>query len=216
MQSESEKSGVALLNDLLIDAGIGPLSEDSINKFEAYLSLFVRWNARTNLSSVREPGEIVSRHFVESIFCARSISQSVSTLLDFGSGGGLPGVPIAICRDNINVTLAESQGKKSAFLLEAARSLGLNIRVYAGRAELLQEQFDCVTLRAVDRMSDAVRTASRLVNHGGWLALMTTNRDVAALKQAAGDEFDWQKDLFLPQSHERVLAMGVKQASLPA
>ena len=88
----------------------------------------------------------LSRHFVESIACARALPEGISTLLDFGSGGGFPGIPIALCRPEIAVTLAESQGKKAAFLQEAVRVLGSQAKVHAGRAELLTTQFDCVTL----------------------------------------------------------------------
>ena len=75
------------------------------------------------------------------------------TLLDFGSGGGFPGIPIALCRPEIAVTLAESQGKKAAFLQEAVRVLGLSARSTLSGPKLLTVGFDCVTLRAVDRMA---------------------------------------------------------------
>jgi 16S rRNA (guanine527-N7)-methyltransferase len=123
MQSESITAAGSILNRLLVEAELAPLGVAQTSQFEVYLSLFVRWNSRTNLSSVREPEAILSRHFVESIACARALPSGLSTLLDFGSGGGLPGVPIALCRPEIAVTLAESQGKKAAFLQEAVRSL---------------------------------------------------------------------------------------------
>ena len=74
------------------------LSAEQAQRFEAYLDLLVRWNARMNLTAVRAPGEIVQRHFAESIFAAQHIPSNVKTVLDFGSGAGLPGIPIAICR----------------------------------------------------------------------------------------------------------------------
>ena len=84
-------------------------------------------------------------------------------------GRRVSGIPIALCRPEIAVTLAESQGKKAAFLQEAVRQLGLAAKVHAQRAELLETCFDCVTLRAVDRMEEAVQSAASLVAEaGGW------------------------------------------------
>ena len=204
------------LNALLADTGLAPLDEATGRSFEDYLSLFLRWNTRLNLSAVRDEESILSRHFVESIACARALPAGIATLLDFGSGAGLPGIPIVLCRPEISVTLAESQGKKAAFLREAIRTLGIEAVVHAGRAELLTEPFDCVTLRAVDRMAQAVKTASRLVAPDGWLALMTTHSELANLKAVAGAEFLWSDAIPLPGSDERILALGRRNLSSPA
>src|ERR1700716_112541 len=83
-----------------------------------YLDLLLKWNARTNLTAIRDPEEIVRRHFGESLFAARHIDPKTKTLLDFGSGAGFPGLPIALYRPEIAVTLAESQNKKATFLRE--------------------------------------------------------------------------------------------------
>jgi 16S rRNA (guanine527-N7)-methyltransferase len=184
------------------------LDAEVTGKFETYLSLFVRWNARINLSAIREPEAILSRHFVESIACARALPAGISTLLDFGSGGGLPGIPIALARREISVTLAESQGKKAAFLQEAVRALGIPAKVFSGRAETLADRFDCVTLRAVDKMDSAVRLGARLVNVGGWLALMTTHADGPVLQRSAGDAYEWMEARPLPGSDDRILLLG--------
>src|SRR5207342_666778 len=104
-------------------------------QFQAYLELLLRWNARLNLTAIRDQEGILSRHFVESIACARAVPEEVATLLDFGSGAGFPGIPIALCRPEIVVTLAESKAKKAAFLQEALRTLALRANVRAKRAE---------------------------------------------------------------------------------
>src|SRR5579863_10026458 len=127
------------LNELLQKASLDPLDDEIIHKFEAYLSLFVRWNRKLNLSSVRDEEGIMSRHFIESIAVAQSLPSEIATLLDFGSGAGLPGIPIAVCRPRIAVTLAESQVKKAAFLQEAVRVLGISAKVHSDRAETLSE-----------------------------------------------------------------------------
>jgi 16S rRNA (guanine527-N7)-methyltransferase len=177
-------------------------------RFEDYLSLLLRWNARVNLTAIRDEEGIVSRHFIESIACARALPAGICTLLDFGSGAGFPGIPIALCRPEIAVTLAESQGKKAAFLSEAVRVLGVSATVHSGRAEALRAVFDCVTLRAVDRMQMAVQAAAPLVRPGGWLVLMTTTADLPALQEAVGAEFKWSKSLPLPGSEDRLIALG--------
>ena len=204
------------LNELLADAGLAPLDEATGRRFEDYLSLFLHWNARLNLSAVRDKEGILSRHFVESIACAQGLPTEIATLLDFGSGAGLPGIPIALCRPGVYVTLAESQGKKAAFLREVIRVLGIDAVVHAGRAELLIQPYDCVTLRAVDRMALALKIASRLVAPAGWLALMTTKSELAGLQGAAGAEFSWRDVIPLPGSNERILAMGRRSFSSPA
>ena len=192
----------------MADAALAPLSDSESVLFQSYLSLFVRWNTHINLTSVRTEEGILARHFVESIACARALPGGIATLLDLGSGGGFPGIPIALCRTEISVTLAESQGKKAAFLQEAVRVLGLNSRVHAGRAETLREHFDCVTLRAVDRMAEAVGVAATLVAPGGWLALMTTATELDALKAAAGAGFAWASTHPRSDGENRVLAFG--------
>jgi 16S rRNA (guanine527-N7)-methyltransferase len=204
----TEGSAAPRLNDLLEKAGLDPLDAEPSAKFEVYLSLFIRWNSKLNLSSVREEEEIISRHFIESIIVARSLPQQITTLLDFGSGGGLPGIPIALCRPEIVVMLAESQGKKAAFLQEAVRVLAIAARVHSDRAEALHEPFDCVILRAVEKMPKAVAAAAKLVSPTGWLALMTTDGALADLQAAAGEEFRWDSPIRLPGSDSRILTLG--------
>lgn len=208
--SETSESIAARLNDLLASAGLAPLEAGQAGRFESYLALLLRWNARVNLTAIRDQEGILSRHFVESIACARALPDGIDTLLDFGSGAGFPGIPIALCRPEIAVTLAESQGKKAAFLREVVRQLGLSTQVHSGRAETLTVSFDCITLRAVDRMEQAIRAATPLVKPAGWLAPMTTSLDLAAVHTAAGSGFLWSTPIFLPGGHDRVLMLGQK------
>lgn len=158
-----------------------------------YLELILKWNARTNLTAVRTPEEIVRRHFGESLFAGAHLEAELGanlgaklgaklgaesdaesgespTLLDYGSGAGFPGLPIQLLRPDLAVTLAESQGKKAAFLREAVRNLGLATEVWAGRVESMPpaRRFHTVALRAVDDMDLAVaeaagRAASRVL-----------------------------------------------------
>ncbi len=213
--SEGDDSVGMRLNALLGAARMEPLDAAQTSRFEEYLALLVRWNARINLTAVRDEDGILARHFVESIACARALPHGIDTLLDFGSGGGFPGIPIALCRPEIDVTLAEAQGKKAAFLQEAVRVLGIPVKVHAGRAELLKMQYKCITLRAVDRMDEAVEAAARLVEPDGWLALMTTRGDLGRLQTSAGARFSWESPIPLPGGDERLLALGRLGVSSP-
>jgi 16S rRNA (guanine527-N7)-methyltransferase len=197
----------ARLNELLVAAGLTALDDATAGRFEDYLSLFLRWNGRVNLSAIRDNEGIIARHIVESIIVSNALPPGIRTLLDFGSGAGLPGIPIALCRPEIAVTLAESQGKKAAFLQEAVRVLGIQAKVHAGRAEALDGDFDCVILRAVDKMPEAVAAAVPLVAPKGWLALMTTTSELEGLKGAAGGAFVFGNSQLLPGSTHRILTL---------
>jgi len=151
-------------------------------RFDDYLSLLLRWNARVNLTAIRDEEGIVPRHFVESIACARSLQSESPPFWISAPAQASPEFPSRSAAGD-RVTLAESQGKKAAFLSEAVRVLGVSATVHSGRAEALSAVFDCVTLRAVDRMQMAVQAAAQLVRPGGWLALMTTIADLPALRK---------------------------------
>jgi 16S rRNA (guanine527-N7)-methyltransferase len=201
----------ARLSELLAEAGLDPIDPTLFVNLSDYLALILRWNQRINLTSIRDEDGILKWHFVESIACARALPAGVRGLLDFGSGAGFPGIPIALCRSEITVTLAESQSKKSAFLREAARALAIDVRIHAGRAESLEERFDCVVLRAVDRMEDATRAAAGLVASHGWLAVLAGSPDAHRLRSAAGAGFQWSEPLALPFSDSRLLLMGQRK-----
>jgi 16S rRNA (guanine527-N7)-methyltransferase len=196
------------LQALVTAAGLTPLGDVTASRFVDYLSLFVRWNGRLNLSAIRDEEAILSRHIIESIIVSNMLPTGIRSLLDFGSGAGLPGIPVALCRPEIAVTLAESQGKKAAFLQEAVRVLGIEVKVHAGRAEAHDAVFDCVILRAVDKMPKAAAAAAPLVAPAGWLALMTTTGELEWLKRAAGTEFSWPTVKPLPGSTNRIVAFG--------
>src|ERR1017187_10846818 len=210
MNEDAHRVGLRL-NELLVAEGLEPLDCSLAGRFGDYCLLLIRWNSRVNLTAIRGEEGILSRHFVESIACARRLPAGIGTLLDLRSGAGFPGIPIALCRPEIAVTLAESQGKKAAFLREAVRVLGLAAKVHSGRAEALTTNFDCVTLRAVDKMELAVQAATQLVRPGGWLALMTTTAALPALQLSAGGDLTWPQILPLHGSDDRLLALGLRE-----
>jgi len=209
-----------------------------------YIDMLLRWNARINLTAIRDPEEIVTRHFGESLFAARllfpppssvspvpSVVNDLPRLADLGSGAGFPGIPIKLWAPRVTLTLIESNQKKVAFLREVVRALTLtNVNIFPGRAaDLIAEDriadwvespkskaarptlgaYDVVTLRAVERFSNALPTAAGLVAPGGRLALLigTSQLDVA---RATLPTFTWQKPLPIPLSNSRILLSGVK------
>ncbi len=152
-----------------------PVPEELYVQLSTYLELLLKWNARTNLTAIREPEEIVRRHFGESLFTGLNLPV-VETVLDFGSGAGFPGLPIQLLRPDLHVTLAESQNKKASFLREVVRTLGLPTEIWAGRVEAMPttRRFDLVMLRAVDDMATAVYAA--LPRAKIYLAVLATDR----------------------------------------
>ena len=161
-----------LLTPYLEDEGTNALYP----QLSTYLDLLLRWNARTNLTAIRDPEEIVRRHFGESLFAGRHIPPGTRTLLDFGSGAGFPGLPIQLLRPELTVTLAESQNKKATFLREVVRTLGLRTEVWAARVEDMdaERRFEVVAMRAVDDMATAGPAARSRIAPGGQLLLLTT------------------------------------------
>jgi len=190
-----------------------PLPPAAAAQMDAFLALLMQWNARINLTAVRDAETIVRRHFAESLFAAEHVPAGAATLLDFGSGAGFPGIPISIARPEITVTLAESQGKKASFLREAVRTLGLRAEVWAARVEEMPAErvFDAVTLRAVDRMPRACRLAVPRLVEGGWLGLFATRATESALDGLSGVR--WNEALPIPGTQQEILKTGVRDDS---
>src|SRR5215472_11205133 len=126
------------------------LDQKRADQVSAYLDLLLKWNARINLTAVRDPKQIVMRHFGESFFAAERLLEPERELrvIDLGSGAGFPGLPFAIFAPWASVTLIESSAKKSAFLNEVVTALRLaNVKVFAGRAETYPSHADLVVMR---------------------------------------------------------------------
>jgi 16S rRNA (guanine527-N7)-methyltransferase len=196
------------------ESGIPDLSAHAYVQLDAYLELLVRWNARLSLTSIRDPEQIIQRHLAECAFAAMRLPGDTETLLDYGSGAGLPGIVISLCRPDIKVTLAEAHGKKASFLREAIRSLGLGAQVFDKRVEDLPPSriFGAVSLRAVEKMELAIPIALRHV--GKYLVLFTTEQslpDFAAVSPKIG----WMSHIPLPNSRQMILAVGTSGSGKP-
>lgn len=170
-----------------LDEGLAALGQDLPaalrERLIDYVELLARWNAAYNLTAVRDPGEMVHRHLLDSLAIAPYVSGV--TLADLGSGAGLPGIPLALVAPERQVTLVDSNGKKARFLREAVRTLKLaNVRVIEGRVQDVPGQFDCITARAFATLADMLNWAGGLLAEGGsWLAMKgrLQEEEIAAL-----------------------------------
>jgi 16S rRNA (guanine527-N7)-methyltransferase len=212
MRYNADRMNSARIRALLYPfLGKVPLSDRQFALVSAHLELLLKWNARINLTAVRDPEEIVTRHFGESLFAARHIfpgSDSSGSLIDVGSGAGFPGIPIAIWAPKLKVTLIEAQQKKAVFLREVLRTLQLsNAEVVQDRAENLHVTADVVTLRAVEQFKEVLTVAAGLVAKTGRLALLI-GMSQSRLASSLLPEFTWQAPVSIPLSRERALLIG--------
>jgi len=169
-----------------------------------------------NLTAVRDPEEIVARHFGESFFAGAALAadHADSKVIDVGSGAGFPGIPIAMLMPEAEVTLIEAHGRKATFLKEVVFALGLmNVKVFGGRAENYGSQAQLVTLRAVESFERTLLTALALVKRGGQIALMIGSSQLEAVNNA-GAEVDWIQPKAIPGGHSRVLLVGTKRVKV--
>jgi 16S rRNA (guanine527-N7)-methyltransferase len=191
------------------------LDEMRLAAISKYIDLLLKWNARINLTAIREPEEIVERHFGESLFAAQRIlaEGGVKTAIDLGSGAGFPGVPFALLAPEVEITLIESSQKKSTFLRELIYLLGLrNVKVFSGRAESYSQSADLVMLRAVEKFGEVLPLALRLLSPGGRLALLIGVSQVDLAKSLA--QVEWQEPVAIPRGHSRVLLVGTRMVKV--
>lgn len=164
------------------------LSPAQHEKLLAYVALLHRWNAAYNLTAVRTPEEMIVRHLLDSLAVAPWVEPTA--LLDVGTGAGLPGIPLAIAHPGLQVTMLDSNGKKTRFVKQAILELGLpNATVVQTRVEQYRSAFPQVTLRAFASLPDIIALASGCLAPGGRiLALKGALTDV----EMAGVPPGWQ------------------------
>lgn len=150
------------------------LSPEQERKLLDYLALLVKWNAVYNLTAVRDPEAMVTQHLLDSLAVLPHLA-GVRSLVDVGAGAGLPGIPLAIARPDLAVTLTDSNHKKTAFMQQACLELGLgNARVICERIERVQleSKADAVISRAFSELKEFARLAGHLIAPGGRLLAM--------------------------------------------
>src|SRR5271157_1325782 len=181
-------------------------------QLQRYLDLLLRWNARVNLTAVRNPEEIVTRHFGESLFAARVLlgeqhnATASRTLSDVGSGAGFPGIPMKLFAPEVALTLIESHNKKATFLREVVRTLGLEgVDVFCGRAEQWGKTADFVTVRALEHFQRTLPVAAALVAAGGKLCLLIGTGQIPTAQEILGAGWRWEEPELVPRSSRRVV-----------
>lgn len=214
------------------------LSPALLQCISTYIDLLIRWNARVNLTAIRDPDDIVTRHFGESLFAARHLfprnahvgaaplgsplerNPATLTVADIGSGAGFPGLPLKLWAPHLSLTLIESNHKKAAFLREVVRALTLtDVNVITARAETLLAKtsgppplpghaFHLVTLRAVERFDSILPVAASLVAPAGRLALLIGKDQEPKVRNGP---LRWQEPIPIPCSHARILLIGHRQ-----
>jgi len=159
------------------------LNETQVERLLAYHQLLVKWNRAYNLTAVRDPQEMISRHLVDSLSILPWIGSG--RLLDVGSGPGLPGIPLAICRPDLDVTTLDSNGKKTRFQQQVRIELGLdNLTVINGRVEQVEAApFDMIVSRAFASIADMLTLSGHLAAPSGVFLAMKGLYPEAELEQ---------------------------------
>ena len=149
------------------------LSGGQQDKLLAYVEMLKKWNKTYNLTALRDESQIISHHLLDSLTLPPYL-EGAQTMLDVGSGGGQPGIPAAVCRPNLQITLLDANTKKTSFLQQAAIELELkNVRVVSGRVEAVQGlRADVITSRAFAELADFVNWTAHLLQDGGCWAAM--------------------------------------------
>ncbi len=149
------------------------LSGEQQDKLLAYVEMLKKWNKTYNLTALRDESQIISHHLLDSLTLPPYL-EGAQTMLDVGSGGGQPGIPAAVCRTDLQITLLDANTKKTSFLQQAAIELELkNVRVVSGRVEAVQGlRADVITSRAFAELADFVNWTAHLLQNGGCWAAM--------------------------------------------
>ena len=149
------------------------LSGEQQDKLLAYVEMLKKWNKTHNLTALRDESQIISHHLLDSLTLPPYL-EGAQTMLDVGSGGGQPGIPAAVCRPDLQITLLDANTKKTSFLQQAAIELELkNVRVVSGRVEAVQSlRADVITSRAFAELADFVNWTAHLLQDGGCWAAM--------------------------------------------
>ncbi len=160
------------------------LSTEQSASLLRYLELLHKWNRAYNLTAVRDPQDMLSRHLLDSLSVANLLTGQ--RVLDVGTGPGLPGIPLAILYPERHFELLDSNGKKTRFLIEARQALGLkNLEVHCCRVEKLQDPrgFDAITSRAFASLADMANGCEHLLAEGGKLFAMKGQYPTEELSQ---------------------------------
>lgn len=175
------------------------LTDSQIAALEAHLVLLERWNRTVNLTAIKSRGEAISKHLGESLFLAAHLPQGSLNICDLGSGGGFPGIPVAIARPDCKVTLVEADVRKGVFLREASRKLA-NVSVLTARFESVPGEFDWLISRAVNLFKTF---RGPVCHHAAFLGKV----EGGSAKRSVAAGFEWRQ-IPIPWEPDNVLSLG--------
>jgi len=188
-------------------------NEHQVICIQQYIKMLQRWNEKLNLTAIREPLEILYRHFCESMFAGVAVPVENGRFADIGSGPGFPGIPLKILRPELELFLVESNIKKGTFLAEVIRELGLgNTRVLINRYEELGEELaplDFVCSRALGDFGAFLAWAASSSVAASRAILWIGGRDMEEARKS--EWWDWQEPIAMPHSLQRYLLVGAKR-----
>jgi 16S rRNA (guanine527-N7)-methyltransferase len=205
---------VILLSKDTIDAALKPYGITAsallCDQITTYIDLLLRWNQKTSLTSVTDPGEILRFHFGESLLGVAAVPIRNGRLADVGSGAGFPAVPIRMVSEDLRIVLIESNLKKATFLAEVVRELHLkNVDVRRCRMEDVQlndERVNFVTARALGIDNTFLNWSRSALNSHGSVVLWLGDADAVRISLSAG--WKWSDPVRIPKSDRRVILHG--------
>jgi 16S rRNA (guanine527-N7)-methyltransferase len=188
-------------------------NDEQVLQIQQYIRVLLTWNEKMNLTAIRDPLEILNRHFCESMYAAVAVPVENGRLADVGSGGGFPGLPLKIMRPDLQVFLIESSIKKATFLAEVVRDLGLTeARVLVGRYEELGEEvapLDFVCSRALGEFAPFLEWARSEQIAAKQVILWIGARDLPEIQKIP--TWEWREPMAVPNSLRRLLLVGTSK-----
>ena len=174
------------------------LPEAAQLKLLAFRDLLLKWNRTYNLTALRDPQQVISHHLLDALAILPHVGAG--PLLDVGSGGGLPGIPLAIARPDLSVTLVDTVQKKATFLQQAAIELELkSVAVHHARVEEMRGQYAQISSRAFAELARFISLTHHLLAPGGrWLAMKGARPDDEIKALPAGSEVEAIIPLAIP------------------
>jgi len=189
------------------------VSDLQVLQIQQYTRILLAWNEKINLTSIRDPLEILNRHFCECMYAASTVPVEHGRLADVGSGAGFPGLPLKIIRPELQVFLIESNVKKATFLAEVIRDLGLaGARVLVSRYEELAEEvapLDFVCSRALGEFGPFLEWAHSEKVAAKQVILWIGARDLPEIQKI--QSWEWREPIPLPHSLRRLLLVGTRR-----
>ncbi len=203
----SESTIRKALSDFHVD-----VNDVQVGQIQEYIKLLLAWNEKVNLTAIRDPLDILHRHFCESMFPAKLADLAECRLADIGTGGGFPGLPLKILLPNAQIALVESSIKKATFLAEVIRTLGLKgVNVVVSRYEELGEEIapiDYLCARALGDFGGFLKWAANNSVGAKRVILWLGTKDAEDVGKMAG--WKWDSPVAVPQSLRRVILIGSK------